>query len=74
VPTLKVVEETPLSLHGDMADSPRPAPNAMSRRAKAAAATAPAAIAGHDTPDTDGTSTIAAVERSSDSMKFSRWK
>ena len=50
VPVLKVEADTPLSLHGDIADRPNPAPNATSASVRAAAATAPAAIAGHETP------------------------
>src|ERR1700733_5746890 len=51
VPVLKVADETPLSLQGDTAERPSPAPNAIKTRANAAAATAPAAIAAQDTPD-----------------------
>src|ERR1700722_14835166 len=51
VPVLNVAAETPLSLQGDTADRPRPAPKAIRRSASAAAPTAPAAIAPHDTAD-----------------------
>src|ERR1700733_2203818 len=37
LPVLKLDAEMPLSLHGDTAERPRPAPNAISARAKAAA-------------------------------------
>ena len=49
VPVLKLDAEMPLSLQGDTADRPSPAPNAIKTRASAAAATAPAAMAAHDT-------------------------
>src|ERR1700734_2316050 len=51
VPVLNVAAETPLSLHGDTAERPSPAQNAIRTRDKAAAATAPAAIAGQDTAE-----------------------
>src|ERR1700686_772566 len=51
VPVLKVDAETPLSLQGDTADRPSPAPNAIRRSAKAAAPTAPAAMAPPETAD-----------------------
>src|SRR6202023_2958861 len=51
VPVLNVAAETPLSLQGDTADRPRPAPKAIRRSVSAAAPTAPAAIAPHDRPD-----------------------
>src|ERR1700688_1651382 len=70
VATLKVEAETPLSLHGETAEKPMPAPNAISRRVNAAAATAPAATAGHDTADC--ASTIVVALRRSVSMESSR--
>src|SRR6185503_12551453 len=51
VPSSNVDAETPVSLQGDIEESPMPAPNATSRRVSAAAATAPAATAGHETPE-----------------------
>ena len=66
---LNVDADTPLALQGDMVDNPSPAPKATRSSVKAAAATAPATIAAHDTPVTDGASTIVAAERRSDSMK-----
>ena len=45
MPVLNVDAETPLSLQGDTADRPSPAPKAIRRSANAAAPTAPAAIA-----------------------------
>src|ERR1700691_3951954 len=51
VPDLKVDAETPESDHGDTADRPMPAPNAISSKVRAAPATAPAATAAHDTPE-----------------------
>src|ERR1700722_6625449 len=62
VPVLNVDAETPLSLQGDTADRPRPAPKAIRRRDNAAAPTAPAAIAPHDTADC--ASTMDAARRS----------
>jgi hypothetical protein len=61
VPTSKVDAETPVSLHGDMDEKPIPAPNAMRRSVRAAAATAPAATAGHETLDSACRSTTAAL-------------
>src|ERR1700733_14675522 len=70
VATLKVEAETPLSLHGETAEKPMPAPNAISRRVNAAAATAPAATAA---PDTAGcASTIVVALRRSVSIESSR--
>src|ERR1700719_1696867 len=51
VPVLNVDAEMPLSLQGDTAERPSPAPNAIRRRASAAAPTAPAATAAQDTLD-----------------------
>jgi hypothetical protein len=65
-PVPKVDAETPLSLQGEMVDRPSPAPNAMRTSARAAAATAPAAIAGHDTAAC--ASTIVAAGRKLASM------
>src|ERR1700733_3518203 len=50
VPISKVEAETPLSLHGDIEERPKPAPKATRTSVNAAAATAPAAIAGQDAP------------------------
>jgi hypothetical protein len=61
VPTSKVDADTPVSLHGDMDENPIPAPNATSSRFSAAAATAPAATAGHETPDSACTAATAAL-------------
>jgi hypothetical protein len=66
VPVLNVDAETPLLLQGDTADKPRPAPNAIKRSASAAAPTAPAAMAPHDTADC--ASTIVDAARKSVSM------
>src|ERR1700733_14164498 len=70
VATLKVEPEPPLSLHGETAEKPMPAPNATSKRVSAAAATAPAATAGHDTAGC--ASTIVVALRRSVSMECSR--
>src|SRR4029077_5685088 len=61
VPPSKVEADTPVSLHGDIDEKPMPAPNATSRRVSAAAATAPAATAGHETPDCASTAATAAL-------------
>src|SRR5712672_589700 len=60
-PILKVVTDTPESAHGEIDERPRPAPNATSRSVKAAAATAPPAIAGHETPDVCTSTTVVLV-------------
>src|ERR1700689_5517326 len=67
---LKVDAETPLSLHGDTADRPSPAPHAIRRRASAAAPTAPAARNPHDVADC--ASTIVDAARKSVSIQVSR--
>src|SRR6202051_2651760 len=48
VPTLNVVAETPDTAHGEIAESPMPAPNAISSSVSAALAKPPAATAPHD--------------------------
>jgi hypothetical protein len=53
--------ETPVSLHGDIDEKPIPAPNATSSSVNAAAATVPAATAGHETPDCASTVATAAL-------------
>src|ERR1700733_12330778 len=70
VATLKVEAETPLSLHGETAEKPMPAPNAISRRVNAAAAPAPAGTAAHDTAGC--ASTIVVALRRSVSIESSR--
>src|SRR5882757_4924004 len=50
-PTLKVVADTPEFDHGEIDDRPVPAPKAIKRRVSAAAATAPAATAAHETAE-----------------------
>src|ERR1700691_2514497 len=70
VATLKVEADTPLSLHGETAEKPMPAPNATSKRVNAAAATAPAATAAHDTAGC--ASTIVVAPRRSVSIECSR--
>src|ERR1700735_2585549 len=70
VATLNVEPETPLSLHGETAEKPIPAPNATSKSVSAAAATAPAATAPHDTAG--WASTIVVAPRRSVSMECSR--
>src|ERR1700733_15891022 len=70
VATLNVPAETPLSLHGETAEKPMPAPNPTSNRVNAAAATAPAATAGHDTAGC--ASTIVVALRRSVSIECSR--
>jgi hypothetical protein len=47
---LTVVAETPAPDQGETAERPRPAPKARRISESAAAVTAPAAMAGHDTP------------------------
>jgi hypothetical protein len=59
VPTLKVVADTPEFDQGETADSPMPAPKATKARVKAAAATAPAATAAHETADAVDSSSVA---------------
>jgi hypothetical protein len=44
-----VLADMPELPHGDTAENPMPAPNARRTRVRAAAAIAPAAMAGHDT-------------------------
>jgi hypothetical protein len=61
VPTSKVDADTPVSLHGDMDEKPIPAPKATRRSVSAAAATAPAATAAHETPDCASTVAAAAL-------------
>jgi len=58
-----VLADMPELPHGDTAENPMPAPNARRTRVMAAAATAPAAIAGHDTAGLSS----AGVEISTDS-------
>src|SRR4051794_7372377 len=50
-PTLNVVADTPEFDHGEIDDKPVPAPKAIKRRVSAAAATAPAATAAHETAE-----------------------
>src|SRR5712671_6454538 len=50
-PTLNVVADTPEFDHGEIDDKPVPAPKAIKRSVSAAAATAPAATAAHETAE-----------------------
>src|ERR1700716_1288449 len=60
-PTLKVVADTPEFDHGEMDDRPVPAPKAINRRVSAAAATAPAATAAHETAESPAPSSSSAT-------------
>ena len=57
VAVLKVAAETPESAHGEIEESPRPAPKARRARVNAAVATAPAAMLAHDAADIPSPST-----------------
>jgi len=50
--TVKVVAEAPLWGQGDTEASPKPEPRATKMRVVAAAAMAPAKMAGHEVPET----------------------
>src|SRR5580692_6246331 len=60
----------PLPLQGDIAERPSPAPNEIRTRANAAAATAPAAMAAHETAAC--ASTIVDAGRSDSILSISR--
>jgi hypothetical protein len=70
---LNVVAETPEPAQGETAEKPMPAPNASNMRVKAAAATAPAAMAAQDTADVSASSeTVLVGAREVVSMMVSR--
>jgi hypothetical protein len=68
--TLKVEADTPVSVHGETADNPKPTPSATSARLTAEAVTAPAAILPQDAADIISAELASAVRRP-DSMSVS---
>ena len=67
LPILKVVADTPNPVQGEIDDNPIPVPKETRMRLRAAVATAPAMIAGQDTPE-DGKSTAVDVPSGETSM------
>src|SRR4051812_9580440 len=70
---LKVVAETPAADHGETTERPKPVPKASSTSVSAQATTAPATMAGQDTPASDdsddspgATTTVSIMQSSSD--------
>src|SRR5580693_201339 len=70
--TLKVEAESPVSVHGEIEDNPRPPPNAKSGNVTADAVTAPAAMLAHETAESASVK-IALSERMAVSIGTPKW-